>query len=285
MGSRGQPASPILESGQRPMAPTGMGGERWQVAEGTPLRLWERWGNRKSPRLKRMRAGRGGAGFDNLGPWTRISKQLIGRNADELWKRMEIGGRRLGSESPQALSPNSHSNRPPRPMEGRRRRFPQSGNRLPRANSAPKRPTKGAELWREVASEGLRLQLVAIPADRRTRRRAGRDGPRFSISHRSLGSAPIENPRAFSDSGRPPPSVGRVERAKRRTPAERRGELGGKGGGANNRPQWPIIGKSGDGEGAPPPTGETGVWQARFKSGNAFLSRKMIWATLLKNKR
>ena len=52
IGPRGQPTSPIFESGQRPMAPTGMGGERWQAAEGTPLCLWERSGDRKSSRLK-----------------------------------------------------------------------------------------------------------------------------------------------------------------------------------------------------------------------------------------
>ena len=120
-------------------------------------------------------------------------------------------------------------------MEGGGEVVPESGNRLPRANSAPKRPAEGADLRRGLPFEVLRLRLVAIPPDRRTRRRAGRDGPGFSIGRRSLGSAPIENPRAFSDSGRPPPSVERVERAERRTPAERRGELGGEGGGANNR--------------------------------------------------
>ena len=64
-------------------------------------------------------------------------------------------------------------------MEGPGRWFPESGNRLPWANSALKLPTEGAELRREAPSEVLRPRLLAIPAHRRTRRWAGRDGLDF----------------------------------------------------------------------------------------------------------
>ena len=123
-------------------------------------------------------------------------------------------------------------------MEGGGEVVPESGNRLPRANSAPKRTTEGADLRRGPPSEVLPLRLLAIPPDRRTRRRAGPDGPRFSIGRRSLGSAPIENPRPSSDSGRRPASLGRGERSEGRAPSERRAELGGGRGGS-------IIGLNG----------------------------------------
>ena len=142
-------------------------------------------------------------------------------------QRWKTAGEHSGGEFPRVLSANSRSNRPRRPMEGRGRRFPQSGNRLPRANSAPKRTTEGAALRRGPPSEGLPLRLLAIPPDRRTRRWAVPDGPRFSIGRRSLGAAPIENPRPSSDSGRRAASLGRGERSEGRAPSEQRAELGG----------------------------------------------------------
>ena len=141
-----------------------------------------------------------------------------------------------GAESPKALSPNSHSHRPRRPMEGWGRRFPELGNRLPGANSASKAWAEGIVFRRGPPSEVLCHRLLAIPPDRRTRRWAGRDGRGFSIGRRSFGSAPIKNPRPSSDSRRPPPCLRRVERAEGRAPSERRAELGGGQGGANNRP-------------------------------------------------
>ena len=138
-------------------------------------------------------------------------------------------------------------------MEGWGRRFPQSGNRLPRANSAPKLSIEGANLRRGAPSEGLHLRLLAIPPDRRTRRRAGRDGLRFSIGRRSLGSAPIENPRPSSDSGRTPPSLGWVVRPQQRASAERRAELGGAARGHDNWPKWPIIADNWAAAGGKPP--------------------------------
>ena len=233
MGSRGQPASPILESGQRPMAPTGMGGERWQAVEGTPLRLWEWSGDRKSPRLKRMRAGRGGAGFGNSGPWTRISKQLIGGNADELRKRTENGGRRLGRESPLAPSPPI-----PAPI-GRRGRWRGGGGgspnwgttshgRIPPQNDQPKAQNFGGKSPPKVcAFSWWPFRLIGELADGR-----GGMAPVFQSAADPSDRCRLKIPRAFSDSGRPPPSVGRVECAERRTPAERRGGAGrgGRGG-------------------------------------------------------
>ena len=151
-------------------------------------------------------------------------------------QRWKIAGEDSRGKSPRVLSANSRSNQPHRLMEGRGRRFPQSGNRLPRANFTPKRTTEGADLQRGPPSEGLPLQLLAIPPDRRTRRWVGPDGPRFSIGRRSLGSVPIENPRASSNSGGCPLSLGWLESSEGRSPSGRRGELDGGRGGVND---WP----------------------------------------------
>lgn len=133
-----------------------------------------------------------------------------------------------------ALSPNSHSHRPTQPMEGRGRWFSESGNHLPWANSAQKGGTERVNHRRGSPSEGLLLWFLTILPDRRTRRCAEWNGARFSIGCRSLGSAPIENLRAFLASGRPPTSIGRVERAERRTPTKRCAKLGRGARGADN---------------------------------------------------
>ena len=55
----------------------------------------------------------------------------------------------------------------------------------------------------------------------------GRDGLGFLVGRRSLGSAPIENLRPPSDSGRRRASLRGFKRAEERVPTERRAELGG----------------------------------------------------------
>ena len=191
---------------------------------------------RKSP--DRSEWTRGGAGrvWKIRVPRPEFSSSSSAETPMSCEQRWKTAGEDSGGKFPRVLSPNSRPHRPRRPMEGRGRRFPQSGNRLPRANSAPKRTTEGADLRRGPPSEGLPLRLLAMPPDRRSRRWAGPDGPRFSIGRRSLGSAPIENPKASSDSGGRPPSLGPVERSEGRAPSERRAELGGGRGAANNRP-------------------------------------------------
>ena len=180
-----------------------------------------------------MGSGREGLGFGNPGPRTRIPRQLIGGNADELPERTENEGRVLGElVSPSKLPPNPTPIGPRGRWRDRGGGFPNRGTPSRGRIPPPKRPAERGDLRRKASSEGLHLRSLAIPPDRRTRRRAGRDGPGFSIGRRSLGSAPIENPRPSSGSGRPPPSLGLVERAKGRPTAERCAELGG---GRNNR--------------------------------------------------
>ena len=136
-------------------------------------------GSSKEPRSTQMGAGGGGPVLKIrvLGPEFRSSSSAeTPMSCKQRWKKAEKDS---GGESPRVLSANSRSNRPRRPMEGRGRRFPQSGNRLPRADSAPKRTTEGADLRRGPPSEGLPLRLLAIPPDRRTRRWAVPDGPDF----------------------------------------------------------------------------------------------------------
>ena len=83
-------------------------------------------GRSKKPRSTGMGSRRGGAGLENSGPTTRISKQLSSGNADELQTRAGNGGKRLGeqlslsrvSSIPAPISPRGRwgggANRPPR---------------------------------------------------------------------------------------------------------------------------------------------------------------------------
>ena len=132
------------------MPPTEEGGERWETAEGTPLRRWKRSGDRKNPQSKRRRAGRG-AGFRNSGSPTRISKQLIGGNADELRTRTGNDVKRLGEQ----LSPSRLPSIPV--LIGRRDRWRGRGGgspnrgiaspgRIPPPNGQPKEQTFGGDL-------------------------------------------------------------------------------------------------------------------------------------------
>ena len=233
MGSRWKTASPDFRIGGRGDAAHGEGWDKGVSGEEEPPPSPRTIGGSKNPRSKRMGSGREGVGLGNSGPRTRIPRQLIGGNADELPERTENEGRVLGElVSPSKLPPNPTPIGPRGRWRDRGGWVPKSRNPLPRANPPPKRPAERGDLRRKASSEGLHLRSLAIPPDRRTRRRAGRDGPGFSIGRRSLGSAPIENPRPSSGSGRPPPSLGLVERAEGRPTAERCAELGG---GRNNR--------------------------------------------------
>ena len=91
-------------------------------------------GSSKEPRSTQMGAGVGGPVLKIrvLGPEFRSSSSAeTPMSCKQRWKKAENDS---GGESPRVLSANSRSNRPCQPMEGRGRRFPQSGNRFPRAN-------------------------------------------------------------------------------------------------------------------------------------------------------
>ena len=116
----GEELSPSrLSSIPAPIGPEG----RWRAGANRPPRFWNRgkgrcrpqkwagyggYGPRELPSAlcidRKLEGapidanGRGGwrAGFKNSGPWTRIAKQLIGGNADELQTTMENGGKGLG---------------------------------------------------------------------------------------------------------------------------------------------------------------------------------------------
>ena len=183
------------------MPPAEMGGYGGGSAEGTPLRRIERSEARKSPDRREWPRGGGGPGLE-----IRVARpEFLSSSSAETPMSCEQGretaGEDPGGESPRALSPNS------RPI-GRRGRWRGGGGGSPNRGTASRgrippqnEPTEGADLRRGTPSEGLHLRLLAIPPDRRTRRGAGRDGPGFSIGRRSLGSAPIEDPRPSSDSG------------------------------------------------------------------------------------
>ena len=164
------------------------------------------WGIEGTP--NQSEGGRGvGAGVEIRVPapeFLSSSSAETPMSCEQGWETVETA---RGATLPESSSPNSRSNRPPRPMEGGGRWFPESGDRLPRANSAPQRATEGAKLRRGSPSKVLLLRLVAIPAHRQTRQCASRDGLGFSIGRRSFGLAPIENLRPFSDSGRRPASL------------------------------------------------------------------------------
>ena len=92
---------------------------------GLPSAVGSDWGIERTPN-RREWAQRGEGGFENSGPRTRISKQLIGGNADELQARAGNGGKRLGEQ----LSPSRLSSIPA-PI-GPRGRWGTGGNRPPR---------------------------------------------------------------------------------------------------------------------------------------------------------
>ena len=214
MGSRWKTASPDFRIGGRGDAAHGEGRDKGGSGEEEPPPSPRTIGGSKNPRSKRMGSGREGVGLGNSGPRTRIPRQLIGGNADELPERTENEGRVLGElVSPTKLPQLPTPIGPRGPMEGRAGVGSQIEEPRPEGESPPNRPAERGDLRRKASSEGLHLRSLAIPPDRRTRRRAGRDGPGFSIGRRSLGSAPIENPRPSAGSGRPPPSLGLVERA------------------------------------------------------------------------
>ena len=180
--------------------------------------------------------GVGRAGFENSGPWTRIFKQLIGGNADELQKGMGKDGRRFGER----VSPSSI---PKFPLQSAAAADGGVGEAVPRIGDPP--PPGEFRLQsagrRRRTSEGTSLRSSAPLVSRHSARSAnsltgGPGWPPISIGRRSLGSAPIENPRPSSDSGGRPASVGRGERSEGRSPSEQRAELGGGRGGLNNRP-------------------------------------------------
>ena len=184
-----------------------------------------------------MWAGWGGAGFENSGPWTRISKQLIGGNADEPRKRTANGGRELGERVFPSSLPQFPLQSAAAANGGAEEAVPSIGEPPPTGEFRPKTTSQ-----RRRTSEGSPLRSSAPSVARHPRPSVnspmgGPGWPRFSIGHRSLGSAPIENLRASSDSGRRRASLGGVKRAKRRDPTERRAEMGGgKRGGPDNRP-------------------------------------------------
>ena len=71
-------------------------------------------GSSKKPRSTAMGTRRGGPGLENSGRHTRISKQPIGGNADELQKTMENGGKELGGRgSPSPLPQFPFQSAPP----------------------------------------------------------------------------------------------------------------------------------------------------------------------------
>ena len=107
---------------------------------------------------------------------------------------------------------------------------PPAGEFRPQTSNRRSRPSEGASLRSSAPS------VVGHSPRSANSPMRGPDGLRFSIGRRSLGSAPIENPRPSSDSGRLPASLGGVERPEGRAPSERRAELGGGLGDANNRP-------------------------------------------------
>ena len=183
-------------------------------------------GGPKDLRSKQMGAGKG-EGRLKIRVWRpEFLSSSSAETSMSYGKVRKMAGEDRRSKSPRVLSANFHSHQPLRSMEGRGNRFPQLGNRPPRATFAPKRPTEGRKLLRGLTSEVLQLRLVAILAHRQTRRCGGGDGLEFSIGRRLLGSAPIENPRPSSDLGQRPASLGWVKRSEGRAPTERRAELG-----------------------------------------------------------
>ena len=99
---------------------------------GLPSAVGSDWGIERTPN-RREWGQRGEARFENSGPRTRILKQLIGGNADELQPREGNGGKRLGEQ----LSPSRLSSIPA-PI-GPRGRWGAGDNRLPRFLNRGKR--------------------------------------------------------------------------------------------------------------------------------------------------
>ena len=160
-------------------------------------------GGSKEPRLRPMGARRGVVGLKKRVPPLEFPSSSSAETPMSCKKATGKDGKRLGEHVfPSKPTPNSRFHRLPWPMERIGAGSPNRRTGSRGQISLAKRPTEGADLRRGPPSRVLPLRLLAIPPDRRTRRRAGGDGLGSSIGHRSLGSAPIENPRPYLDSGR-----------------------------------------------------------------------------------
>ena len=164
-------------------------------AEGTPLRLGKRSGVQKTPDRREGGRTREAWPFEIRVPPPEFRTSSSAETPMSIEKAGGSAGKDSGSKSPRANSPDSPSHRPRGPMERGGEPVSRTGKPLPGANHAPKRHAEGADLRRGPPSRVLPLRCLAIPLDQRTRRVRGGDGPGFSIGCRSLGSAPIENPR------------------------------------------------------------------------------------------
>ena len=133
MGSRGEPASPDFRIGGKANGADGAGRGTEQIGGGDSPPPLGAIGGSKEPPIDGNGAQRGEGRFENSGPRTRISKQLIGGNADELQPREGNGGKRLGEQ----LSPSRRSSIPA-PI-GPRGRWGAGDNRLPRFLNRGKR--------------------------------------------------------------------------------------------------------------------------------------------------
>ena len=151
-GAAGNRPPPIFESGERPMAPTELGGGRSRSAEGTPLRRWGRLGDRKNPQSTGMGPMWGGPvwKFGSSDPNFQAAHRRKRRWAAKKGGKWRETSR--GATLPESSLFNSRSNRPPGPMGDNR--LPWVLNRGKRRCRPRRRAGKEGNSRRGVPSSG-----------------------------------------------------------------------------------------------------------------------------------